>query len=253
VTRRNPTRFQSSGARSPRVVLLHGIGRTSRSLGKLEQALQQAGFATLNLDYPSRRKPLDLLAEHIHPAVVDFVEPKKGPIHFVGHSMGGLLARVYVATYRPAQLGRVVMLGTPNGGSEVADLLKKWSLYRSFFGPAGQQLTTHLDGTLKSLPALDYPVGIVAGNRSVDPICSTLVLPRPNDGRVSVESSKLDGMADHITIEASHTGLPRHRAAIDQAIAFLREGRFKSCEGVGSPRSSTAAAGAISFQADRIA
>ena len=136
------------------MVLFHGIARTSRSLGKLHRALQQAGFATLNLDYPSRRKPLDLLAEHIHPAVVDFAERNAAPIHFVGHSMGGLLARVYVAKYRPAQLGRVVMLGTPNGGSEVADLLKGLSLYRSFFGPAGLQLTTDLDGMLKSLPAL---------------------------------------------------------------------------------------------------
>jgi pimeloyl-ACP methyl ester carboxylesterase len=227
VTRGEPTRLQARDARSPGVVLLHGIARTSRSLGKLQQALQQAGFATLNLDYPSRSRPLDLLAEHIHPAIVEFAERSKGPIHFIGHSMGGLLARVYVAKHRPAQLGRVVMLGTPNGGSEVADLPKGISLYRLFYGPAGLQLTTNPDGTLKSLPALDYPVGIVAGNRSIDPISSTLILPKPNDGRVSVESSKLDGMTDHITIKAFHAGLPRHRVAIDQTIAFLREGRFK--------------------------
>jgi pimeloyl-ACP methyl ester carboxylesterase len=227
VTRAEPTRLQAPDARSPGVVLLHGIGCTSRSLGKLQQALQQAGFATLNLDYPSRSKPLDLLAEHIHPAIVDFAERSNGPIHFIGHSMGGLLARVYLAKHRPPQLGRVVMLGTPNGGSEVADLLKGISLYRLFYGPAGLQLTTNLDGTLKSLPTLDYAVGIVAGNRSIHPISSTLILPKPNDGRVSVQSSKLDGMADHITIKAFHAALPRHPVAIGQAITFLREGRFK--------------------------
>jgi pimeloyl-ACP methyl ester carboxylesterase len=195
-------------------------------MGKLQHALEEAGFATLNLGYPSRRKPLDLLADHIHPAVKDFAERNTAPIHFVGHSMGGLLVRVYVAKYRPARLGRVVMLGTPNGGSEVADLLRGLSLYRSFFGPAGLQLTTDLDGMPKSLPALDYAVGIVAGSRSIHPISSTLILPRPNDGRVSVASSKLDGMADHITIKAFHAGLPRHRIAISQTITFLREGRF---------------------------
>jgi pimeloyl-ACP methyl ester carboxylesterase len=226
--RGNPTRLLSSEACSPGVVLLHGIARTSRSLGKLEHALQQTGFATLNLGYPSRRKPLDQLADHIHPAVADFAERNNGPIHFVGHSMGGLLARVYVAKYRPARLGRVVMLGTPNRGSEVADLLKGLYLYRSFYGPAGLQLTTEPDHMLKSLPALDYAVGIVAGNRSIDPISSHFILPRPNDGRVSVASSKLDGMADHITIKAFHAGLPRHRIAINQTIAFLREGRFNA-------------------------
>jgi len=228
--RGNPTRLLSSVACSPGVVLLHGIARTSRSMGKLERALQETGFATLNLGYPSRRKPLDLLADHIHPAVANFAERNNGPIHFVGHSMGGLLVRVYVAKYRPAQLGRVVMLGTPNRGSEVADLLKGLSLYRSFFGPAGLQLTTDPDGMLKSLPALDYAVGIVAGNRTIHPISSTLILPRPNDGRVSVASSKLDGMADHITIKAFHAGLPRHTVAISQTIAFLRKGRFDATQ-----------------------
>jgi pimeloyl-ACP methyl ester carboxylesterase len=228
VTGEGPSGLASPDAPPPAVVLFHAIARTSRSLGKLDRALQQAGFATLNLDYPSRRKPLDLLAERVHAAVADFAANNPGALHFVGHSMGGLLARVYVARHRPTRLGRVVMLGTPNGGSEVADLLQGLSLYRKFYGPAGLQLTTHLDGVLRSLPALDYPVGIIAGNGSLDPISSILVLPRPNDGRVSVQSSRLDGMADHITIRASHSGLLRHRIAIDQTIAFLRDGRFTS-------------------------
>src|SRR6202007_2366572 len=127
--------------------LLHGIGSTSRSMRKLERSLQQAGLATLNLTYASRRKPLEVLAEDIHPATAEFSEAIRGPLHFVGHSMGGLLARVYVAKYRPSRLGRVVMLGTPNGGSEVADLLQRSLLYRSFCGPAGLQLTTQRAGT----------------------------------------------------------------------------------------------------------
>src|SRR5262249_15575977 len=149
-----------------------------------------------------------------------------GPVHFVGHSMGGLLARVYVAKFRPPKLGRVVMLGTPNGGSEVADLLHHLALYRAWYGPAGQQLTTRLDTTLTSMPAPDYPVGIIAGNRALHPLSSLIKLPKPNDGTVSVASSRLEGMADHIIVDAYHAELPRHRAAIGQTIAFLREGRF---------------------------
>ena len=208
------------------VILLHGIARTSRSLRRLEHALRETGIETLNLDYPSRKKQIDCLADHVHPAVSNFAAKNKSSIHFVGHSMGGLLARAYIAKYRPANLGRVVMLGTPNGGSELADRLQDFSLYRLFYGPAGLQLTTHSNDMLKSLPAVDYAVGIVAGTRSVDPVASFLNLPKPNDGRVSVQNSKLTGMADHITVEVSHSGLLSHRGVIDQTIEFLQHGSF---------------------------
>lgn len=145
------------------VVLLHGIARTSRSLDKIERALQGSRFTTLNLDYASRRKSLDALAADIAPDIARFAERTNGLIHFVGHSMGGLLIRIYLAKYRPARLGRVVMLGTPNGGSEVADLLQRLAIYRTFYGPAGLQLSTQQDPALRALPPVDYELGIVAG------------------------------------------------------------------------------------------
>jgi pimeloyl-ACP methyl ester carboxylesterase len=226
----NQANSRSTQDSSPGVILLHGIARTSRSLRRLETALQVSGFATLNLDYPSRKKPLEALAADIHPAISDFARTNGGPVHFVAHSMGGLLTRVYVATYRPMWLGRVVMLGTPNGGSEVADLLKRLAIYRAFYGPAGLQLSTEQDAVPRSLPPPDYAVGIIAGIRSIFPISSIFILPRPNDGRVSLQSAGLADMADCTTVKASHTGLIRNRIAIDQTIAFLREGRFKPSE-----------------------
>jgi pimeloyl-ACP methyl ester carboxylesterase len=221
------TAVAPADARCDGVVLLHGIGVGSWTLKKLDQALQRRGYATLNLNYPSRKKPLEELAEDIHGPITAFAEQRDGAIHFVAHSMGGLLARVYIARHRPARLGRVVMLGTPNGGSEVADLLKDLSIYRAVFGPAGLQLSTAQDPVLTALPPPDYAVGIIAGCRTIAPIASALILPRPNDGRVSVESSKLADMADHIVVKASHTGLPRHIVAIEQTIAFLHDGRFR--------------------------
>jgi len=210
------------------VVLLHGISSGSLFLRRLEHALRRAGFATLNLDYQSRKKPLEDLAEDIRPAIAAFAESSCGPTHFVGHSMGGLLVRVYLANHRPARLGRVVMLGTPNNGSEIVDLLKHYPAYRVWFGPAGSQLATLQDTTLTSLPPVDYAVGIIAGCRSlVHPIASRFILPRPNDGRVSVQSCKLAGMADHTIVKASHTALPFNRLAIRQTIAFLEDGRFQ--------------------------
>ena len=209
------------------VVLLHGISRTTRSFRKMELALQDAGFATLNLDYESRRKALDALAEDIHPAVDLFAGGLEGSLHFVCHSMGGLLARAYLARHRQPRLGRVVMLGTPNGGSEIADRLKNLSAYRAFFGPAGQQLVTRRDAaTSAMLPEVDYPTGIIAGNRSIYPITS-MGLPRPHDGRVSVANTKLAGMTDHIVIRTSHPWLVRNREAITQTIEFLRGGAFR--------------------------
>ena len=208
------------------VVLLHGISRSARSFRKMQAALERAGYATLNLDYESRRKALDALAEDIHPAIELFSGGIRGSIHFVCHSMGGLLARVYLAKYRPQHLGRVVMLGTPNGGSEIADSLKNLAVYRAFFGPAGQQLVTRREAALNAiLPAIDYPVGIIAGDRSIYPI-SSVMLPRPHDGRVSIANTRLDGMADHIVVRTTHPWLVRNGEAIEQTIAFLRRGRF---------------------------
>ena len=221
------TAQRSSRDNQDGVVLLHGISRTALSFRKMQAALEAAGFATLNIDYPSRRYTLEALAEHIHPAVALFADGSEGQLHFVCHSMGGLLARAYISRYRPAHLGSVVMLGTPNGGSEIADRLKNVSLYRAWFGPAGAQLVTRRDAVTNALfPPVDYPVGIIAGNRSVDPVAS-LFLPKPHDGRVSVENTKLDGMADHIVIGASHPWLPGNGVAIEQTIAFLSDGRFQ--------------------------
>jgi pimeloyl-ACP methyl ester carboxylesterase len=217
----------SANATQDGVVLLHGISRTARSFRKMQTALESTGFATLNLDYASRRKALEALAEDIHPAIQRFADGLDGSVHFICHSMGGLLARVYIARYRPKRLGRVVMLGTPNSGSEIADRLKDFGIYRAFFGPAGQQLGTQRDAAVEALFApVDYPVGIIAGDRSIYPITSAF-LPKPHDGRVSVENTRLDRMVDHVVVHTSHPWLVRSGEAIAQTIAFLREGRFK--------------------------
>ena len=209
------------------VIFLHGISRSYRSLIKLQQAVDDAGFATRNIGYPSRDKALSDLVDDIHPAITPFAEANDGATHFVCHSMGGLLARAYIARYRPARLGRVVMLGTPNGGSEVADTFKDWLLYRLYFGPAGQQLMTVRNAATEALlPAVDYPVGIIAGNRSLDPITTRFMLPGANDGRVTVARTRLDGMADHLVTAASHALMMKNKEAIAQTIAFLKHGRF---------------------------
>jgi pimeloyl-ACP methyl ester carboxylesterase len=194
----------------------------------MDTALVGAGFMTLNLDYASRQKSLAALVEDIHFNIAHFAQRIDGALHFVAHSMGGLLTRAYLGKYRPHRLGRVVMLGTPNGGSEIADGLKWLPPYRAFFGPAGQQLGTRRDtATAALLPPIDYSVGIIAGKRSIDPLAG-IFLARPHDGRVSVANTRLNGMADHIVISVAHPFLPGNAKAIAQTLAFLRDGRFSS-------------------------
>jgi pimeloyl-ACP methyl ester carboxylesterase len=208
------------------VVLLHGIARSARSFRKMQAALEAAGYATLNLDYRSRERSLEALVADIHPAILAFAAGVDGPLHFVAHSMGGLLARAYIARQQPQRLGRVLMLGPPNNGSEIADRFRHLALYRAFFGPAGQQLATRPDAATRALlPPPNYELGIIAGDRSIYPIAS-LFLPASNDGRVSVASTRLGGMADHIVIATAHPLLVRNPQAIAQTIVFLRSGRF---------------------------
>ena len=209
------------------VVLLHGIGSTSASMRPLRRALEADGFAVLNLDYRSRSRPLAALAEAIHGPIARFAETMPGATHVVAHSMGGLLTRAYLARRRPERLGRVVMLGTPNGGSEMADRLRDQALYRLVFGPAGQQLVTAQDAELRAtLGSVDYPLGVLAGDRPISPVFAALLLPSPNDGKVSVASTRVAGMADHRVIHTSHTRLIAHPEAIGAVRRFLSAGRF---------------------------
>ena len=211
------------------VVLLHGIARTSASMRPMQRVLEAAGYAVLNLDYRSRHLPLDALADAIHPVVARFAGGLAGDTHVVAHSMGGLLARVYLARRRPARFGRVVMLGTPNGGSEMADLLRGWPPYRLAFGPAGQQLVTTQHPDLRAaFGVVDYDLGVLAGDRPVAPFIAGLVMPGANDGTVTVESTRLAGMADHLVVATSHTRLISHPQATRATALFLRRGRFRA-------------------------
>jgi pimeloyl-ACP methyl ester carboxylesterase len=207
------------------VLLLHGIARRAASLRPLERRLTTEGYASLNLDYPARRMGLADIAETIAPAVATF-GAGVSRLHLVTHSMGGLVARVLLTRHRPDNLGRVVMLGPPNGGSEVADALHRLAPYRRFFGPAGAELVTLRGAAQERLfNPVDYPLGVIAGSRSLYPLAS-LLLPGPNDGRVTVARTRLEGMADHIVLPAAHPTMMWNRRVLSETLHFLRWGRF---------------------------
>jgi pimeloyl-ACP methyl ester carboxylesterase len=166
---------------------------------------------------------LEQLVEYIHPRIREFAAG--APVHFVVHSMGGLLVRAYLARYPETKIGRVVMLGTPNHGSEVADYMKDWRLYRWIFGPAGQQLVTQQQGISQLFGPVNFPLGIIAGNSTIDMFCSRII-GQTNDGKVSVESTKLQGMAAHIVLPVSHLGMLHSRMVRRHIVQFLKTGAF---------------------------
>ncbi len=226
-----PTASTAATARSVAgeecVILLHGLARTAHSMRPLAKALEKAGFATVNIDYPSRAAPIEKLASEALPKGISTCRRLGARrIHFVTHSMGGILLRHYLAHHRLPELGRVVMLSPPNRGSEIADRMKENRLYRWFNGPAGQELGT--SDLPQRLGPVDYPVGVITGSEPApwDRWFSWRLLPGPDDGKVSVESARLEGMADFLVVPYSHSFIMRSAPVVRQVIHFLRHGRF---------------------------
>lgn len=212
------------------VILLHGLARTSHSMDKMEQALQGAGYLTANIDYPSRTMKIQDLAPLAVKQGLDSCQAQAaGQINFVTHSMGGILARYYLAKNALPQLGRVVMLAPPNKGSLVTDQFRNEQWYKWLTGPAGQQLGTGKDGIPGLLGAVDYPTGIIAGNVH-SPIDNWLseVIPGEDDGKVSVEHAKVEGMSDFIVLPYTHISIMKQDEVIRQTLYFLKYGNFDS-------------------------
>lgn len=207
------------------VILLHGLARTDDSMAKLEKTLFDKGYYAVNLGYPSRDYPIPVLAEKaIKPALAKC--PASSDINFVTHSLGGILVRQYLSQHHIAKLHRVVMLGPPNNGSEVVDKLADMPGFYFINGDAGMQLGTSELSIPNTLGPAEFDVGIIAGSQSINLILSTLI-PDTDDGKVSIESTKLEGMNDHLVMPTTHSFMMINDDVIEQVVYYLRNGEFR--------------------------
>lgn len=206
------------------VVLLHGLARTPLSLLALSVSARSRGYRVINWHYCSTRMTIaqaaEAFAREVAPRLTD--APR---VHFLTHSLGGIIVRRFLATHALPNVGRVVMLAPPNGGSEVADVLQQSCALKKIVTPL-RELGTKDDSVPRALPAADFELGIIAGAQSHIPLFDRWMDRVPNDGVVAVDRTRVDGMRDFLVLQRNHTTLPWAPDAIRAAMTFIERGQF---------------------------
>jgi len=208
------------------VVLLHGLVRTSDSMAPMQRFLATLGYQVENQSYPSREKRIEVLAQEAVAAGVKRCRDRGFErINFVTHSMGGILVRYYLEHQQIEKLGRVVMISPPNQGSDLVDFWSQVPGVGKLNGPAGYQLGTGADSLPLKLGPANFDVGVITGNNTTNIIFS-LMIPGADDGKISVQRARLDGMADFLVVPEAHSLIMRDREVMQQVINFLGTGHF---------------------------
>ena len=210
------------------VILLHGLGRTSNSMDDMASYLSSLNYSVINVDYPSRNYPVDILVrDYVSSAVTEQCVDTNAQIHFVTHSLGGILTRYYLKNYSNDFVGRIVMLSPPNKGSEIPDSFSDVAVFDAVMGPTASSLGTGSNSVPNTLGPVTHEVGVITGDRSTNPFYS-YIIPGKDDGKVSVERAKVTGMKDFLVAHSSHTFIMSDEDVMRQTAYFLYHGKFDS-------------------------
>lgn len=208
------------------IILIHGLARTSRCMNKAASIFEAFGYNTININYPSTKKSIrQLVEQHIQPIINNCESNHYQQIHFLTHSMGGILLRAYLSEHKIKNQGKTVMLAPPNQGSEIVDKLGHLSLFYLLHGPAGRELGTDINSVPMQLAEIDFETGIISGNKSVNPLLSRLI-EGENDGKVSLQRAKVKGMKEFLAVPYSHSFIMQRKRVIYQALFFMQNGYF---------------------------
>ena len=207
------------------VILVHGLRANSSYMLDLQKALVDSGYHVLNVDYPSSKYRIQILADTAIGGALKLCTSFCDTVHLIGHSMGNALIRYYLQKPHPCTVKRIVMVAPVNQGSELVNRLNWIPLFAKLNGPAGMQLGCGENRFLATLPPLPAETGIIAGSRTINPVAS-LIIPGKDDGRVSIENTKIKGMDDFIIVPGNHHVITQKDSTVRSALRFIRKGHF---------------------------
>lgn len=213
------------------VVLLHGLGDERRLMRHLTNRLRDLeGYSAVSMNYASTRHPV---ADHAR-AVASVVHhlPPASTIHFIGYSMGAIVVRHFFRDCAQSgrslqQLGRMVMIASPNKGASLAAKFGRGPVLGAILGESFKQLGRRWERLEQRLAVPPCEFGIIAG-KSGGYWGRNPLISGANDWIVGVEETKLPGAVDFRELPVPHALMPRSRRVIDCAVRFLEQGYFES-------------------------
>lgn len=210
--------------RGEAVVLIHGLIRSSREMQRFTEACENAGYLPVPFTYPSTRITIPEAGRMLHDVIAGLEGVTR--VHIVAHSMGGIVTRSYCQQFDEPRLGRIVMLGVPNNGAELAEVLRYNVWLRWLMGPGAVELRVDPQGLVSRLPAPPTEFATIAGAR-LDGQGWNPILPGDDDGTVTVARAHLAGATDSINIPVMHPLLTRDPGVIELTLRFLATGALR--------------------------